>query len=181
MKAVRVELMASAVGKIGGVTWHHLYLVAADASSTQSYLRAGPQCLPLQHIAGRQSESGGDALEDYEPSPVGPYGAIAFSSGSYEPGGVDFDPMAANVVLASGEAAAKLWDGLENASKALQAEQVPYEPIGANANWASMELLRRCGVQASLPPKRWAPGASRIGPAVQSEAVTRRVGQATMI
>src|SRR3954471_6426832 len=41
MNAVRVALMASAVGKIGGVTWHHLYLVAADASGPQSYLRAG--------------------------------------------------------------------------------------------------------------------------------------------
>ncbi len=180
MTPVRVELMASAVGKIGGVTWHHLFLLGTDASGKQSYLRAGPQCLPLESIAGRRGKFG-DALEEYEPSPAGPYGVITFSSGPYEPGGVDFDPVAANVVLASGDAAARLWDALRSAAKPLQEEQIPYDPIGTNANWASMELLRRCGAQASLPPKRWAPGASRLAPAAPEEPVTRRVGQAVMI
>jgi len=180
MSVVRVDLMASAVGKVGGVTWHHLFFLGTDASGKQSYLRAGPQCLPPESMAGRQGQFG-DALEEYEPSPAGPCGAIAFLAGSYESGGIDFDPAAANVVLASGEAAARLWDGLQDAAKILQAEQVPYDPIGSNANWASMELLRRCGAQASLPPKRWAPGASRVAPAAQSEPVTRRVGQAVMI
>jgi hypothetical protein len=94
---------------------------------------------------------------------------------------VDFDPGAANVVLASGDAAARLWDALRNAAKALQEERIAYDPIGTNANWASMELLRRCGAQASLPPKRWAPGASRLAPAAPEESVTRRVGHAVMI
>jgi hypothetical protein len=181
MNAARVELMASAVGKIGGVTWHHLFLLGTDASGKQSYLRAGPQCLPLESIAGRQGEFG-DALGEYEPSPAGPYGVITFSSGAYEPGGVDFDPVAANVVLASGDAAAGLWEGLANAARALQDEEVPYDPIGTNANWASMELLRRCGAKPSLPPKRWAPGASLIAPAAATQdAATRRLGQATMV
>lgn len=180
MNAARVELMASAVGKVGGVTWHHLFLLGTDASGKQSYLRAGPQCLPLENIAGRQGQFG-DALEDYEPPPEGPYGVITFSSGAYEPGGVDFDPAAANVVLASGDTAARLWDALRNAAKALQEEQIAYDPIGTNANWASMELLRRCGAQSWLPPKRWAPGASRLASTVSEDAVTRRVGHAVMI
>src|SRR6266513_4760533 len=163
MNAVRVELMASAVRKVGGVTWHHLFIVAADASGKQWYLRAGPQCLPVEGLVGRSTQHG-DAVEDYEPSPAGPYGMLTISSGAYEPGGVDFDPVAANVTLASGDAAAKLWDKLQNAAGALQEEQIPYDPLGKGANWAIMETLRRCGIQASLPPKRWAPGAGELTP-----------------
>src|SRR5687768_12255569 len=105
MSTVRVELLASAVGRIGGVTWHHLFLIAADDVGKQSCLRAGPECLPLAHITGRINQYG-DALEDYEPSSAGPYGVITFSSGAYEPGGIDFDPVAGNVTLASANAAA---------------------------------------------------------------------------
>jgi hypothetical protein len=181
MNAVRLELMASAVGNIGGVTWHHLYVVAADASGMQSYLRAGPQCLPLESIAGRQTQYG-DASEDYEPSPAGPYGVITFSTGSYEPGSVDFDPAAANVALASGPAAAQLWQELAQAAQALQDEQIPYDPVGKGANWALMEALRRCGVQASPPPRRWAPGAGRRAPApAPQDVATRRLGQAVVV
>jgi len=181
MNPVRVELMASAAGKIGGVTWYHLFLLAADALGKQIYLRAGPECLPVEFIAGRQSQHG-DAIEDYEPSPAGPYGVITVSAGDYEPGGVDFDPVAANVVLASGDAAAKLWDKLQAASKAIHQEAIPYDPIGKGANWAIMETLRRCGVQVALPPKRWAPGASAApDPVVEEDSATRRLGQAVVI
>jgi hypothetical protein len=176
-----VELMASAVGKIGGVTWHHLYLVAADAAGRQSYLRTGPECLPLECIAGRQTQYG-DALEEYEASPAGLYGVITISAGAYEPGGVDFDPVAANTTLASGDAAAKLWDKLRAALKAIHAEAIPYDPVGKGANWALMDALRRCGVQVALPPKRWAPGASAAAPEpAAEEAVTRRLGQAAVV
>jgi len=187
MSIARVELMASAAGKIGGVTWHHLFLVAADESGAQSCLRAGPQCLPIEKIAGRKNRHG-DALEDYEPSPAGPYGVIVFSSGAYEPGAVDFDSAAANVTLASGTAAAELWDRVQQAAKALGDEQVPYDPAGRGANWALMEALRRCGVQAQLAPKRWAPGAgARWAPGADAleasihDAATRRVGQAVVV
>ncbi len=180
MSAVRVELMASAVGKIGGVVWHHLFLLAVDGSGNQSFLRAGPQCLPLESIAGRQDQFG-DALETYEASPAGPYGVITFSSATYEAGGVDFDPVAANVPLASGEAAVKLWEALQNAAKALEQEQIPYDPIGRNANWACMELLRGCGAKAALPPKRWAPGAGRPASEPAPHSATRRVGQAIVM
>ena len=181
MTPVRVELMASAVGKIGGVTWHHLFLLGTDASGKQSYLRAGPQCLPLESIAGRHGEFG-DALEEREPSPAGPYGVITFSSGPYEPGGVDFDPVAANAPVASGEAAAKLWEKLQQAVAALEAEQTPYDPVGKGANWALIEALRRCGVQPSLLPKRWTPGAAKPGPdPITHDSATRRLGQAVLI
>jgi hypothetical protein len=180
MDAVRADLMASAVGKIGGVTWHHLFLVAADASGKQSYLRAGPQCLPLERLAGRKAQYG-DAIEEYEPSPAGPYGVITISSDVYEPGGVDFDPVAANVTLASGNAAAQLWGKVQKAAKALEEEQIPYDPIGKGANWAIMEALRRCGVEVQLPPKRWAPGAFALAPAPMAQGVsTRRLGQAVV-
>lgn len=179
MTPVRVELMASAVGKIGGVTWHHLFLLGTDASGKQSYLRAGPQFLPIDKLAGRKSALG-DALEDYEASPAGPYGVVALSSGPYEPGGIDFDPAAANVTLASAEPAAQLWEKLAQAAKTLGEEKIPYDPIGTGANWAIMEALRRCGVQAALPPKRWAPGAGALG-AGAAQGVTRRVGQAVMV
>ena len=176
MNAVRVELMASAAGKVGGVIWHHLYLVAADASGMQSYLRAGPQCLPLEYVAGRQSQYG-DAIEDYEPSPAGPYGVITISSGAYEPGGVDYDPVTANITIASGDTAGRLWEALQKAAKELQQEAIPYDPVGKGANWAIMETLRRCGVQATLPPKRWVPGASLVSASGSSAGPTRRVGQ----
>jgi hypothetical protein len=181
MNAVRVDLMASAAGKIGGVTWHHLYLVAADASGRQACLRAGPQCLPIAHLAGRKNEHG-DALEDYEASPAGPYGAIILSSGAYEPGAADFDPAAANVTLATANAAEQLWNSAQHASKALGEEQIPYDPVGKGANWAIMEVLRRCGVAAALPPKRWAPGAGALDAHAAAQGVaTRRVGQAVVV
>jgi hypothetical protein len=181
MSAARVDLMASVAGKIGGVTWHHLFLVHTDASGKQLSLRAGPQCLPLGMLGRRQTQYG-DAAEDYEPSPAGPYGVVTLSSAAYEPGAVDFDPVAANVTLASADAAVKLWDNLQKASKAIQEEQIPYDPTGKGANWAIMEALRRCGVQAALPPKRWAPGASDPAPEpLAEELVTRRLGQATVI
>jgi hypothetical protein len=181
MNAARLDLMASAAGRIGGVTWHHLFVVAADAAGRQWCLRAGPQCLPLERVAGRTTQYG-DAVEAYEPAEAGPYGVITFSSGAYEPGAVDFDPVAANITLASGDAAAKLWESLQKAAGALQEEQIPYDPIGKGANWALMEALRRCGVQGSLPPKRWAPGAGGLtpDPAVQG-VTTRRLGQAVVI
>jgi hypothetical protein len=178
MGPVRVDLMASAVGKIGGVTWHHLFLVASEATGKHAYLRAGPQCMPLSQLADRITEHG-NAVEDYEPSPAGPYGVVTFSSGSYEPGCVDFDPVAANVTLAKGAPAAQLWEKVQQAAKALQAEQIPFDPAGRGANWALMEALRRSGVQALVPPKRWAPGASRASSdSLPSNAATRRVGQA---
>jgi hypothetical protein len=181
MSTVRVELLASAVGRIGGVTWHHLFLIAADDVGKQSCLRAGPECLPLAHITGRINQYG-DALEDYEPSSAGPYGVITFSSGAYEPGGIDFDPVAGNVTLASANAAAQLWDNLQKAAQALQQEQIPYDPIGKGANWATMEALRRCGVKPSLPPKRWAPGVSLVASDfMTSGGPTRRVGQAAVV
>lgn len=180
MNAARIDLMATAVGKIGGVIWHHLFLVATDASGMQSYLRAGPECLPLERLAARKTERG-DPLEDYEPPPAGPYGVIAIASGAYEPGGVDFDPTAANVQLASGTAAARLWGELAEAAKALADEQIPYDPLGKGANWALMEALRRCGVAAKLPPKRWAPGAGVLGGSTARSAPTRRVGQAVVV
>jgi hypothetical protein len=105
---------------------------------------------------------------------------LTIASGAYEPGGVDFDPVAANVTLASGDGAAKLWDELHKAAAALQQEQIPYDPGGKGANWAIMEALRRCGVQAALPPKRWAPGASLAADAAVQEATTRRLGQAVV-
>jgi hypothetical protein len=179
MSVARIDLMASAAGKIGGVTWHHLFLVATDDSGRQTYLRAGPQCLPLDKLAGRKSALG-DALEDYEPSPAGPYGVVALSSGPYEPGGIDFDPAAANVALASAGPAAQLWENLQQAAKALAEEQIPYDPLGTGANWAIMEALRRCGVQPALPPKRWAPGAGALG-AAAAQGVTRRLGQAVVV
>lgn len=173
--------MASAAGKVGGVTWHHLFLVAADVAGRQWYLRAGPQCLPVERSVRRQTQYG-DALEDYEPSPAGPFGVITLSSGAYEPGGADFDPVAANVPLASGNAAARLWDSVQTTAKALGDEQIPYDPIGTGANWAIMEALRRCGVQATLPPKRWVPGAIALAPAAAVPGVfTRRVGQAVVL
>jgi hypothetical protein len=119
-------------------------------------------------------------MEDYEPSPAGPYGVITFLSGAYEPGGVDFDPVAANVTVMSDAAAAQLWNKLQEMARALQAEQIPYDPIGKGANWALMEALRRCDVEAGLPPKRWAPGASLASASVPSRP-TRRVGEAAVI
>jgi hypothetical protein len=172
--------MASAAGTIGGVTWHHLYLVAIDSSGKQFYLRAGPECLPLEQLVGRKTQFG-DAVEDFEPSPAGPYGVITITTGDYEPGGVDFDPVAANVTIASGDAAGRLWESVQKAAKALAAEQIAYDPIGKGANWALMEALRRCNVKAPLPPKRWAPGAGSISDAVLQVVATRRVGQAVMI
>ena len=181
MNAVRVDLMASAVEKIGGVTWHHLFLLAVDASGKGQYLRGGPQCLPVERLAGRMTQYG-DAIEDYEPSPAGPYGVITISSGAYEPGGVDSDPVAANGTLASGNAAAQLWNNVQNAAKALAEEQIPYDPIGKGANWGIMEALRRCGVKAPLPAKRWAPGASAItADPVLQEVSTRRLGHAVVL
>jgi len=180
MSDARIDLMASAAGKVGGVTWHHLFLVAADDAGKQTYLRAGPQCLPLRMLIGRKSGSG-EALEDYEAPAAGPYGVITFSCGPYEPGSVDFDPAAANVPLASGAGAAQLWEKLMQAAQALQAEQVPYDPVGCGANWALMETLRRCGVKAALPPKRWAPGAALVSAADAPTAPTRRVGEAAMV
>ena len=178
MDTVRVDLMASAAGKVGGVTWHHVFLVAADASGKQAYLRAGPQCVPLEWLAGRRTRYG-DATEDYEPPAAGPHGVIMFATGSYEPGGTDFDPVAANVTLASGPAAARLWQSVQNAAQALSEEQIPYDPAGKGANWAVMEALRRCGVQAALPPKRWAPGAGEAAPHAGVPGVSaRRIGQA---
>jgi hypothetical protein len=171
--------MASAAGKIGGVTWHHLYLVAYDEGGTVFYLRAGPQCLPLKHLAGRVTVNG-DALADYEPPAAGPYGVITFSSGAYEPGGVDFDPVAANAPVASGAASAQLWAKVQEAAQALQAEQIPYDPIGKGANWALMEALRRCGALAALPPKRWVPGVSVVDTSAPSTP-TRRVHEAAVI
>ena len=172
--------MASAAGKIGGVTWHHLYLVAADAAGNLAYLRAAPESLPMEHYAGRRTQYG-DALEDYDPPPAAPYGVITFSSGPYEPGGVDFDPVAANVPLASGAAAAQLWNKLQQAAKALQEEKIPYDPVGTGANWALMEALRRCGARPALPPKRWAPGASLGSAAPVPSGPTRRLGQAAVV
>jgi hypothetical protein len=184
VSAERIELMASAAGRIGGVTWHHLFLVATDASGARAYLRAGPESLPRARLAGRRTLHG-DALEDYEAPAASPYGAITFSSGPYEPGGVDFDPNAANAPVASGAGAAQLWDALASQAKALAQEKIPYDPAGRGANWAVMEALRRCGVEAALPPKRWAPGVS-LGSAPGSapgapSAPTRRVGQAAMV
>jgi len=179
MSVVRIDLMASAAGKIGGVTWHHLFLVASDAAGRQTYLRAGPQCLPIDKLAGRATALG-DPLEAFEPSPAGPYGVIAISTGAYGPGTVDFDPVAADATLASGNAAARLWDKVGEAAKAIGAEQIPYDPAGKGANWAIMEALRRCGAQVSLPPKRWAPGAGVLGAAAPQEG-TRRVGQAVVV
>jgi len=181
MSITRVDLMASVAGTIGGVTWHHLYLVASDSSGKHSYLRAGPECLPLEQLVGRRTEHG-DAIEDYEASPAGPYGVIKISSGDYEPGAVDFDPVAANVTQASGDAAARLWQSVQKSAQALAEEQITYDPIGQGANWAIMEALRRCGAKASLPPKRWAPGAGAIAAApVVDEVTTRRVGQAVVL
>lgn len=180
MSITRVDLMASAVGTIGGVTWHHLYLVASDSSGKQRYLRAGPECLPIEQLVGRKTQYG-DAIEDYEPSPAGPYGLITFSSGAYESGGVDFDPVAANMTLASGDGAAGVWDKLEKAARVLAEEQIPYDPLGKGANWAIVEALRRCGVTASLPPKRWAPGASLVAVAAAPSATTRRIGEAAVV
>lgn len=181
MSVVRVELMASTAGRIGGVTWHHLFLVAADASGKQWYLRAGPQCLPLEQIANRTTHQG-DALDAYEPPAAGPYGIITVSSGDYAPGGVDFDAVAAGMPVGAANAAAALWDKLQQAAKALGDESIPYEPLGRGANWAIMELLRRCGVAASLPPKRWAPGAGPLEPQPASQsASTRRVGEAVRV
>lgn len=180
MNALRVELMASAVGEVGGVTWHHLYLVAADADGSLAYLRAGPQTLPIEHLGGRKTQYG-YALEDYEPPPVGPYGVITFSSGSYEPGAVDFDPVAANVPLASGPAAGQLWNKLQEAAQTLQEEKIPYDPVGRGANWALMEALRRCGVRPALPPRRWTPGVSLVAAASAPSGPTRRVGEAAVV
>lgn len=178
MSITRVELMASAAGKIGGVTWHHLFLVATDESGRQSCLRAGPQCLPIASIAGRKGDHG-DPLDDYERPPEGPYGVITFSTGEYAPGAVDFDSAAANVPLASAAAAAGLWDSVQQAAMALGAQRIAYDPAGTGANWALMEALRRCGVQAELPRKRWAPGAGAdcAEPAVS----TRRVGESVVV
>jgi hypothetical protein len=181
MSIASLDLMASAAGTIGGVTWHHVYLVASDTSGKQFYLRAGPECLPLAQLAGRRTEYG-DAVEDYELSPAGPYGVIVISSGDYETGGVDFDPAAANVTLASGQAAARLWESVQQAAKALADERIPYDPVGKGANWAIMETLRRCGAKAALPPRRWIPGAGAAAAApVEQEAVTRRVGHAVVV
>jgi len=181
MSAVRVDLMASAAGKIGAVAWHHLFIVAAEASGGQSYLRAGPQCLPIERLAGRKTRLG-DALEDYEASPAGPYGVMTLSSGSYEPGAPDFDPAAASVTLASANAAAGLWEKLQQAAQALGAEGVAYDPTGKGANWAITELLRRCGLEPQLPPKRWAPGAGALPVEASERGVgTRRLGQAVAV
>jgi hypothetical protein len=180
MSIARLDLMASAAGTIGGVTWHHLYLVATDGSGKQSYLRAGPECLPLGQLAGRKTQYG-NAVEDCEPSPAGPYGVIAVSSGPYQPGGPDFDPGAANVTLASGEAAAGLWENVQKAARALADERIPYDPVGKGANWAIMEALRRCAVQAALPPKRWAPGVSLLAGPPAPTAPTRRIGEAALV
>jgi hypothetical protein len=181
MSVVRIDLMASAAGKIGGVTWHHLYLVAHDDDGrTAFYLRAGPQCLPPRHLAGRKTQNG-DAMENYEPSPAGPYGVITFLPGIYEPGGVDFDPVAANVTLASGAAAAQLWEKAQQAAQALHQENIPYDPVGKGANWALVETLRRCGVQPALPPKRWLPGISLVVAPKDASPPTRRLGEAAMV
>jgi len=58
---------------------------------------------------------------------------------------------------------------------------VPYDPVGRGANWALMEAMRRCGVKATLPPKRWAPGLSLGAAADAPTAPTRRVGEAAMV
>lgn len=181
MSIVRLDLMASAAGTIGGVTWHHLFLVAADSAGKQWYLRAGPESLPLEQFVGRKTQYG-DAIEDYEPSPAGLYGVITFSSGHYEAGGVDFDATAANVTLASNDSAAQLWQSLQKVAKAVGEEKIPYEPVGKGANWVIMEALRRCGVKAPLPPKRWVPGAGAMtATPPEQEAITRRLGQAIVV
>jgi hypothetical protein len=137
--------------------------------------------LPLEHYVGRKNQYG-DALEDYEPSLAGPYGAATITTGVYEPGGVDFDPVAADVTLASGDAAAKLWEKLKKAGQALQEEQIPYDPVGTGANWALMEALHRCGVEAALPPKRWIPGLSLVASDFAAPAGPARiVGRAMVI
>lgn len=180
MNPGRVTLMASAVGKIGGVTWHHLFVVGTDDRGPQACLRAGPETLPVEHSIGRAAQYG-SALEDYEAPAAGRFGAIVFSSGPYEPGGVDFDPLAADVLLATGAAAAQLWEKLQHAARALQDERIAYDPVGRGGNWALMEALRRCGLQPALAPKRWAPGASLVGDPATPSGPTRRVGEAAVV
>jgi hypothetical protein len=148
--------MASAAGKVGGVTWHHLFLVAADAAGRQTYLRAGPQCLPLRMlIAGRASRERRSRTTRRRGRALRRDHVL---ERRLRAGGVDFDPAAANVPLASGAPAAQLWEKLRAEAAGAAAEQVPYDPVGRGANWALMEAMRRCGVKATLPPKRWAPG-----------------------
>ena len=89
--------------------------------------------------------------------------------------------MAANVPLANGAAAARLWNELEKAARALQEERIPYDAVGKGANWALMEALRRCGVRPDLPPRRWAPGVSLVGAPATPSSPTRRVGGATVV
>jgi hypothetical protein len=149
--------MASAVEAIGSVTWHHLFVVASNAAGERTCLRAGPESLPLQHHVGRMTEHG-KATEDYDPPKSEPYGVITFCSAPYEPGGVDYDPAAADVDVATGAAAEKLWQQLQAAAQALQEENIPYDPTGKGANWAIMAALGRCGCEPALPPKRWIPG-----------------------
>lgn len=180
MEAVRVDLKASLAGTIGGVPWHHLFLVAADAAGKESLLRTGPQCLPIERLAGRKDQYG-EAIESFEGSEAGPYGIITVINGPYEPGGVDFDPEAVTVTLESGELAGALWTKVQQACRMIGEERTPYDPTGNCANWAIMEALRRCGLNASLPPEIWAPGVNAIpvDPAVE-EVSTRRLGGAVM-
>jgi hypothetical protein len=71
---------------------------------------------------------------------------------------------------------------VQEAAEALQAEHIPYDPVGKGANWALMEALRRCGMDAPLPPKRWVPGLRllAVNPTVQN-ASTRAVGQSVVL
>jgi hypothetical protein len=106
---------------------YHLFIVLTDGT-TRTGFRGGP--------------SG---------SPPPPLGYLVGTTGSYEPGFVDYDPNAPSTRVMESPEACKKSDCFLNESARISAKQLRYSPGGPNSNTFVRTLLHACGVQERKP------------------------------
>ncbi len=143
---VSVRLEATSVG-LGA---NHLCVVLTDESGRETAFRGGPSqegpSSPPVSVSGSSS-----------PSSQADYGPIRTTEALYRDGFVDFAPKAPKTAVETGRQSARdLEECFRSTARAIDEEQIPYNPLGSNSNSVAFTLLDRCGCRGT--PPAWSPG-----------------------
>jgi RHS repeat-associated protein len=175
----KVDVRYAQLGSVGGKSWNHAYVVTTSPDNTRTYFRGGPSgggpsggsSGQLGSATGGQSSgaSGSNSNSGNSSSPgsgkggtganTGPWGAITTESGAYVAGTIDYDSgnPASQRALDNDVSCDKYNASFATTLKAINAANIPYNPIGNNSNAVAHTILGKAGLSIG-EPSVWAPG-----------------------
>jgi hypothetical protein len=148
-----IQVRGNYLGELpGGKRYYHTLIVVDDGNGNKTYYRGGPE--------NRVSSPASDTTRGGSGSDGRGFGRVVGESGSFEPGGRDYEADAIILYQANlnPEDVPRIKNRLNNQMNAITEARIDYFPTGPNSNSTTGTVLRNIGIDLQIPDAIWVPG-----------------------